>query len=481
METARHDNSPVLSGHEIVIRSERDVTEFVNSQPTSRGARLVVLVALGGVFVDAYDFTSLGVGIPQLRAQFGLSPFAVGSVTATMALGAFFGALLGGYYTDKIGRFKMFLLDLIFLVVAAIGAALSPNLVFLLCFRFLMGVGVGLDFPVALSFIAEFVNSRQKGSNINLWQPMWFIAACCTGLVILPFYFWDFGDNLWRIAVGFGAVPAFIILLLRYRYMNESPMWAAHYVGLNEAARVLEKTYGVKARVIADDRPYRAPQPAQFKQIFAAKYLPRTVLASIICMTQSMEYFAVGFNLPTISTRLFGSDFLYAILGAVFFNIFGIIGGSTGVMLTAATGVRRLAAIGYSIVIVSLLAISFGGPQMPIGAIAAFLCLFIFGHSLGPGSQGMTMAALSFPTRIRGIGTGWGQSMVRVGSILGFYFFPLALAAVGLQSMMLYLAVVPLLGLIGVLSIRWEPVGQTVDEADLLEREEILSGARGVL
>src|SRR5208282_5126096 len=108
-------------------------------------------------------------------------------------------------------------------------------------------------------------------------------------------------------------------------------------------------------------------------------------------------------------------------------------------------------------------------------------CLFIFGHSLGPGSQGMTMAALSFPTRIRGIGTGWGQSMVRIGSILGFYFFPLVLAAVGLQSMMLYLAVLPLLRLIGVLSIRWEPVGQTVDETDLLEREETLSAARGVL
>lgn len=193
-----------------------------------------------------------------------------------------------------------------------------------------------------------------------------------------------------------------------------------------------------------------------------------------------MEYFAVGFNLPSISTRIFGSDFLYAILGAVFFNVFGIVGGFGGAYATAAIGVRRLALIGYVIVIASLLAIWFGGAQMPLGVVAMLIGVFIFGHSFGPGAQGMTMATLSFPTRIRGIGSGWGQSMVRVGSILGFYFFPLVLAAVGLRSMMLYLAAVPLLGLIAVLSVRWEPMGQAVDEEDLAQ-EEALSAARGVL
>jgi len=88
------------------------------------------------------------------------------------------------------------------------------------------------------------------------------------------------------------------------------------------------------------------------------------------------------------------------------------------------------------------------------------------------------MATLSFPTRIRGIGSGWGQAMVRVGSILGFYFFPLVVTAVGLQSMMLYLAVVPLLGLIATLCIAWEPVGQNIDEQDFDEQDAIASAER---
>ena len=448
----------------VVLRSPNDVRNFIDIQPQARNSMLIVLIALGGVFVDAYDFTSLGIGVVQLKAQFHLSPFEVGSVTAMMAFGALIGALWGGYFTDKVGRFKMFLLDLIFLVVAAIGAAFSGSLLVLLAFRFLMGLGVGLDFPVALSFIAEFVNERRKGGSVNLWQVMWYVAASCTGLVVLPFYLAGAGSDLWRIAVGFGSVPAFLILLLRTKYMNESAQWAAHNVGLEEAGRIIERTYGVSVRVVED--AIKSSTPAQnlhFREIFSSKYFSRTVLISIICATQSMEYFAIGFNLPAISSKIFGSDFIFAILGAIVFNIAGILGGVAGVKVTWAVGVRRMAIIGYSMVIVALVLLYVGGHNLSLTETALLIGLFIFGHSFGPGAQGMTMATLSYPTTIRGIGTGWGQSMVRVGSIMGFYFFPILVAAIGLRSMMLVLVLAPLLGLISALLIKWEPVGQSIN------------------
>jgi MFS family permease len=458
---------------EIVIRSERDVARFVSTQPTSKSAIFIVLVALGGIFVDAYDLTSLGVGVVQLRAQFHLSPFMVGSVTAMMAFGAVIGAMWGGYFTDKVGRFKMFLLDLIFLVVAAIGAALSVNIWMLLFFRLLMGIGVGLDFPVALSFIAEYVNEKKRGGSINLWQPVWYIATSCTGLVILPFYYLSNGSpHLWRIALGFGAVPALIILFLRYRFMDESPTWAAHYLGLQEAARVLEKMYKVKVTVEAEEKvePKRKEAKVDFFEIFSPKYRVRTFLVSVIGITQATEYYAVGFNLPTISTRLFGNEFIYAILGTIFFNIFGIIGGFGGVAGTNKLGVRRLTLIGYTIVVISLFTIYFSGPKLPVIGTALLLGMFIFGHSLGQGSQGMTMATLSFPTRIRGVGTGFAQGMTRCGTICGFYFFPLMVAMVGVNKMLAYLALIPLFGLITTLCIKWEPVGQDIDEQDSIAR-----------
>src|SRR5919202_910665 len=217
----------------------------------------MVFLALGGIFIDAYDFTSLGIGVDTLREQLSLSPFELGSVTAVMAFGALVGAFGGGYVTDRLGRFKTFIIDLICLVVAAIGSALAWDLWSLLFFRFLLGVGVGMDFPVALSFIAEFTNSQTKGKYVNLWQAMWYIAAASTGLFVLPLYLIGVGDNLWRWAVGLGA---------------------------------------------------------------------RTTLTSIIASTQSMEYFAVGFYLPSITALLFGGTpqegALYGILGAIVFNIF---------------------------------------------------------------------------------------------------------------------------------------------------------------
>ena len=71
-------------------------------------------------------------------------------------------------------------------------------------------------------------------------------------------------------------------------------------------------------------------------EIFSPLYRSRTLLASIICATQSAEYFAIGFNLPSISTKLFGGNFIFAILGAILFNLFGIVGGFVGSAASAA-------------------------------------------------------------------------------------------------------------------------------------------------
>ena len=99
--------------------------------------------------------------------------------------------------------------------------------------------------------------------------------------------------------MGFGAVPALIILMLRYRFMDESPGWAAHYLGLHEAARVLEKMYKVKVKVI--ERAQTEKKQAikiNYSEIFSPKYRLRTFLVSVISITQATEYYAVGFDLP---------------------------------------------------------------------------------------------------------------------------------------------------------------------------------------
>ena len=457
---------------ELIIRNARDVSDFIDKHAGGRSSFLIVLIALGGVFADGYDFTSLGIGVPALQHAFGLSPFEVGSVTAMMAIGAALGAIWGGKAADRVGRYKMFLIDLILLVVGALGAALSVNLAMLLAFRFLLGLGVGLDFPVALSFVAEFVNKNKRGGSCNMWAPVWSVAAASTGLIILPFYLAGFGENLWRIAVGFGAVPALIVLLLRFKYIKESAPWAAHNVGLGEAARILEATYKIKTRVLPEaDQPTKpAVKDAKFGEIFAPVYSRRTLLIAVICMTQSMEYFAIGFNLPSISQTLFGKAFINAILGAVVFNIFGIVGSGLSALVMRRMGSKLVMTIGYSFTIAALLALFELHNTLPVIDMGLLVGLMILAHSFGAGSQAMTTAALSYPTRIRGLGTGWGQGMVRVGSIIGFYFFPLLVSVAGFYNMIGFLIIAPALGLVATLMMNWNPVGTNMDEVEMLTR-----------
>jgi MFS transporter, putative metabolite transport protein len=257
----------------------------------SQRTKILAFIALGGIFIDAYDFTSLGIGVDSLQEELALTPFQLGSVTAIMAVGALIGALVGGYLVERIGRFKLFTLDLFLFVFAAIGAGLSPNLTWLLVFRFLLGFGVGLDMPASLSFVAEFTNSMNKGKYVNFWQLMWYVAAVCTGLFALPFYFAGAEENLWRWAVGLGALPALVVLAFRFFYADESPMWAAHHLGLREAGRILEKNYDVRVRVAAEEEEtWREERRIRVGAIFQRGFRARTTLASIISGLQSMEY-----------------------------------------------------------------------------------------------------------------------------------------------------------------------------------------------
>ena len=451
---------------EFVIRNPGDIEKYIDDHPIDRKTLLLTFVALGGTFVDAYDFSSLGVGVVQMRQTFHLSPFQVGLLTAIMALGACAGAISGGSAIDRLGRFKILLVNVTLLVVAALGAALSTNIVMLLAFRLLIGIGVGLDFPVALSYVAEIVSSRTRSGSVATWQIMWYVAAVCSGLVILPLIGTGLSQNLWRIAIGFGAVPALIILLLRYFYIDESPRWAARNLSLERAGHIVAHTYGINVRIVPDRVAPKAARAAQFSTLFYRTYLPRTVLVSAVCITQAVEYFSVGFNVPSISQAIFGNTIRNAILGAVFFNLFGIVGASVGAFFNERVSIRKMVMLGFCIVAVSLVAFGLTYESSTPALKAALLASVLFGHSLGPG-QGMTFATLSYPTAVRGLGSGWGQGMIRVGSICGFFLFPLIVATAGMGMTLLYVAIVPVLGLASCLAIKWDPRDEmSVQEPD---------------
>ncbi|WP_321782171.1 MFS transporter [Paraburkholderia sp. J94] len=465
-----------------VIRSAQDVARIVNEgAQTGSKARVVIAIALGGVFLDAYDLTSLAYGVKDIAREFALSPVQVGFVSAAITFGAILGALFGGYLTDRIGRYRVFMADMLFFVVAAIAAGLAPNAWVLGGARFLMGFGVGLDLPVAMAFLAEFsrvAGRGNKAASVAAWCPAWYAATSTCYLLILALYAIlpaHHADWLWRLTLAFGAVPALLIIAVRSRYISESPVWAANQGDLEGAARILKRSWGVDAVVERDDTTtaqQHTPRDASWRNygvLFNATYRRRTILAATIGAASSFGYNAIIFGLPVIIASFLKQGPLTTIVASLLLNLlFAFVGGLIGVRTAPTVGAWKMTVAGHALQVTALIGLALiGHPSSGVFVALAILLLgaYLFGQGFGPGSHSMTYASLSYPTSLRGIGVGFNQTLVRSSSTISLFLFPVLAAALGTKVFWV-IAVAPLTSLLVLLAIRWEPSGYDIDGED---------------
>jgi hypothetical protein len=473
-----------------VIRSAQDVAQIVSAGAAKgSNARIVIAIALGGVFLDAYDLTSLAYGIKDIARQFALTPVQVGFVSSAITFGAIVGALFGGYLTDRIGRYRVFMADMLFFVVAAIAAGLAPNAWVLGGARFLMGVGVGLDLPVAMAFLAEFSRVAGKGNkaaSVAAWCPAWYAATSTCYLLILGLYAilpdahlgW-----LWRLTLAFGAVPAIVIILVRSRYISESPVWAANQGDLDEAARILKRSYGIEAVVVREPEDAQDPVKAEAKAprkaswrnygvLFNETYRRRTILAAVIGSASSFGYNAIVFGLPVIIASFFHQGPLTTIVAALALNLaFAFVGGLIGVKTAPTIGAWKMTVLGHTLQAASLIGLALiGRPSSGEFVALAILLLggYLLGQGFGPGSHAMTYASLSYPTSLRGIGVGFNQTLVRSASTVSLFLFPVLAAALGTKVFWVIL-LAPLTSLLVLAAIRWEPSNYDIDREDYVD------------
>ncbi|KAA6129661.1 MFS transporter [Cupriavidus cauae] len=462
-----------------VIRSAADVSQLVNQGGAqASNARMVVAIALGGVFLDAYDLGALAFGLKDVTREFNLTPAGTGMVASAITFGAIVGAFLGGYFTDRIGRYRVFMADMLFFVVAAIACALAPNEYVLAGARFVMGLGVGIDLPVAMAFLAEFSKLQGRGnkaSRVAMWCPTWYAAICVSYLLVLLCYAVlpeSHSGLLWRIILGFGAVPALVIIAVRSKYMSESPVWAANQGDLEGAARILKRSYGIDAVVAPDAvaKPAkRAASWGNYAVLLQGVYRSRTVLATIMSIASSFAYNAVAFGLPVIIASFLAQTMLNTILISLALNLlFAFVGGLIGVRLVPRVGAWKLTVVGYAFQLAALVGLALVGKPDGVSEVVAaiaLLAVFLLGQGFGPGAHTMTYASLSYPTSLRGVGVGFNQTLMRASSTLSLFLFPVLAAALSTKVFWV-IALAPLAGLLALLAIRWEPANYDVDAED---------------
>ena len=131
----------------------------------------------------------------------------------------FFGAVGAGGIADRFGRRRVFKYSIIAWGLASIGLALAWNFEALLTFRFLLGVGMGAEFPVAAAILAEFMPSSKRGRYAALLEGAWPIGFITAGAVSYLLVASTFG---WRGFFLMQAALAVVALIIR-RNLPESP------------------------------------------------------------------------------------------------------------------------------------------------------------------------------------------------------------------------------------------------------------------
>src|SRR4051794_4919500 len=224
-----------------------EVSERLENAPASTYLwRLVILLSLGGCF-EIYDLFLTGYIAPGLSrsgllsttttAFFGFS--GIGAFVAATFAGLFVGTFFLGFLADRFGRRAIFTYALLGYTAASVLIACQTSSEGLLFWRFLAGIGIGVEVITIDAYITELVPSRMRGRAFAVNQSIMFIAV-----PVVAFLAWwlvplaPYGVEGWRWVVLIGAAASMVIWVLRL-FVPESPLWLARHGRNEEALRIL--------------------------------------------------------------------------------------------------------------------------------------------------------------------------------------------------------------------------------------------------
>ncbi len=135
---------------------------LLDESPLKALQRWLWVLSTGGTLLDGFAIFALGVAMPLIIAQFHLTPDIVGLIGAALVFGAVLGAGIGGPVADRLGRRRLMLTDMIIIAAGATSSALATGPSMLFVGQLLVGVGIGIDFPVSSSYLSEVVPKRSR-------------------------------------------------------------------------------------------------------------------------------------------------------------------------------------------------------------------------------------------------------------------------------------------------------------------------------
>jgi putative MFS transporter len=408
--------------------TQRTRSERLDALPwTRRHSRLLGGSGIGWA-LDAMDVGLISFVIAQLVVVWQVEASELSWVASAGFVGMAVGASVGGLLADRLGRRQVFALTLLVYGVFTGLSALSLSIGALVVLRFLVGLGLGAELPIASTLVSEFAPARIRGRIIVILESFW--AVGWTAAAVIGYFVVPIGDNGWRWALALGAVPAVWAIVVRLG-LPESVRFLESKGRNSEAestVRDFELAAGVASAASAEsvtaDTPPAAGAP--LATIFGARLRRRTASLWLVWFCVNFAYYGAFIWLPTLLVAS-GFTLVKSFEYTLIITLAQLPGYAVSAWLVEKWG-RRLTLATF--LVGSAVAAALFGTAGDVTAILVFGSMMSF-FNLGAWGALYAVTPELYPTRVRATGAGWAAGFGRLASIVAPLCVPLLLAAGG--------------------------------------------------
>lgn len=414
----------------LIPASPVDIGDRLDRLPVGPVHRKVVLAIGLGLFFEVYEIFLSGTIATALKTQYSLGGTALQLLMASSFVGMFVGAVVFGGIADRMGRRRAFLFSLVWFSVWSLIGAVAPNPMILVAARFIAGIGLGAEYPVADSYLSDVLPKAHRGRLAAWTYTCSFLAVPVLGFLSLGVTGHTlFGVDGWRILLLIGAIGAVFVLLMR-RGLPESPRWLAG-VGRTKEAYAALRTFesGVEnaptAAACVEDPPVAAVQPVRTTnpvgRLGQAPYRARLVMLGVFHLFQPFGYYGFG----TLAALVLVSRG-YDVTSSLLFTALSFIGYPLGSLISVPL-LKRFER--KYLVMTSVVAMAFCG--IMFAAVSSPTLIVVFGLLTTAASNVFSniyhvYQAEIFPSEVRATAVGWTYSVSRLSSAaLPFILIPI--------------------------------------------------------